>query len=183
MMLYYVLLHFWSARCAGNSPLALRMPSILFSVTAVPAIYWLGRRLFNQNVGLVAAFILAGNATAVDYAQIVRSYSLLILLVVASLFFFVKLVAIPKARATDAWPYIIASVLAVYAHLHATFTLIAHALSASFPERRALAHSDRVGRDSRIPAVLPPLRCDLRQLSRRSSIGRCGYAAGKRWRR
>jgi mannosyltransferase len=131
MMLYYVLLHFWSL-VAGNSPLALRMPSILFSVTAVPAIYWLGRRLFNQNVGLVAAFILAGNATAVDYAQIVRSYSLVILLVIASSFFFVRLVALPKAKANDAWPYIIASIVAVYTHLHAVFTLITHALSASF---------------------------------------------------
>jgi uncharacterized membrane protein len=41
MVLYYVLLHFWSA-VAGNSPLALRMLSILFSVAAVPAIYFLG---------------------------------------------------------------------------------------------------------------------------------------------
>jgi mannosyltransferase len=130
MMLYYVLLHFWSL-VAGNSPLALRMPSILFSVAAVPAIYLLGRRLFNQSVGLIAAFILAGNATAVDYAQIVRSYSLVILLVIASSFFFVKLVALPKAKANDAWPYILASALAVYTHLHATFTLIAHGLSAS----------------------------------------------------
>src|SRR4029077_921479 len=118
MMLYYVLLHFWSV-IAGNSPLALRMPSILFSVAAVPAIYLLGRRLFNQSVGFIAALLLAGNATAIDYAQIIRSYSLVILLVVASSFFFVKLVALPKARARDAWPYIIASVLAVYAHLHA----------------------------------------------------------------
>ena len=131
MMLYYVLLHFWSVM-AGNSPLALRMPSIVFSVAAVPAIYLLGRRLFSQSVGLIAAFILAGNATAVEYAQIIRSYSLVILLVVASSFFFVRLVALPKARVRDAWPYIVASVLAVYTHLHAAFTLIAHGFSAFF---------------------------------------------------
>ena len=131
MLLYYVVLHFWSAVC-GNSPLALRMPSILFSVAAVPAIYLLGCRLFNQSVGLTAAFILAGNATAVEYAQIIRSYSLVILLVIASSIYFVKLVSLPKARVADAWPHIIASILAVYTHLHAAFTLIAHALSACF---------------------------------------------------
>jgi len=108
------------------------MLSILFSVGAIPAIYILGCRLFNQSVGLTAAFLLAANATAVDYAQIIRSYSLMILLVIASSFYFVKLVALPKARTWDAWRYIIASVLAIYTHLHATFTLIAHALSACF---------------------------------------------------
>jgi hypothetical protein len=128
MIFYYVLLHFWIG-IAGNIPLALRTLSILFSVAAVPTIYLLGRRLFNQNVGLTAAFLLAANATAVEYAQIVRSYSLVILLVTASSLFFVKLLELPKAR--TAWPYIIASVLAVYAHLHAIFTLIAHAVSAS----------------------------------------------------
>jgi mannosyltransferase len=153
MVLYYVLLHFWSA-IAGNSPLALRMLSILFSVAAVPAIYLLGRRLFNPSVGLTAAFLLATNATAVDYAQIIRSYSLVILLVVASSFFFVKLIVLPKAKATDSWPYIIASTLAVYTHMHATFTLIAHALSACFrraaPWRTLIASGVIVGL-----AVLP----------------------------
>jgi len=131
MSLYYVLLHFWSA-IAGNSPLALRILSILFSVAAVPTIYLLGCRLFNQSVGLTAAFLLAANATAVDYAQIIRSYSLVILLVIASSFFFVKLIALSKARSMDAWPYVIASILAIYTHMHGTFTLIAHALSACF---------------------------------------------------
>jgi hypothetical protein len=131
MSFYYVLLHFWSA-LAGNSPLALRMLSILFSVAAVAAIYLLGCRLFNQSVGLTAAFLLAANATAVEYAQIIRCYSLIILLVIASSFFFVKLIAFPRARAIAAWPYVIVSILAVYTHLHATVVLIAHALSACF---------------------------------------------------
>ena len=135
MGLYYVLLHFWSA-VAGNRPLALRVLSILFSIATVPAIYLLGCRLFNSSVGLTAAFLLTTNATAVDFAQVIKSYSLEILLVVASSFSFVKLIALPKAKVTDSWPYIISSTLAVYAHMHATFTLIAHALSACF--RRAV---------------------------------------------
>ncbi len=133
MVLYYVLLHFWSAMF-GNSPLALRMLSILFSVAAVPAIYFLGCRLFSPSVGLMAAFLLATSATAVDYAQIIRSYSLVILLVIASSFFFVKLIALPRANTRDSWPYVIASTLVVYTHMHATFTLIAHAVSACFRE-------------------------------------------------
>jgi len=161
MSFYYVLLHFWSA-IAGDSPLALRMLSILFSVAAVPAIYLLGCRLFNQSVGLTAAFLLAANATAVDYAQIIRSYSLVILLVIASSFFFVKLIALSKAGA--AWPYVIASILAVYTHLHATVVLIAHALSACFRNavrwRTLIASGVVVGL-----AVAATLHGDLRQLS------------------
>lgn len=153
MGFYYALLHFWRA-IAGSSPLALRTLSILFSVATVPAIYLLGRRLFNSGVGLSAAFLLASNATAVDFAQVIKSYSLLILLVVACSFFFVKLIALPKAKITDSWPYIISSALAVYAHMHATFALIAHALSACFrrpvPWRALIASGVIVGL-----AVLP----------------------------
>jgi Dolichyl-phosphate-mannose-protein mannosyltransferase len=129
MGLYYVLLHFWSA-IAGNRPLALRVLSILCSVATVPAIYLLGCRLFNSGVGLTAAFLLATNATAVDFAQTIRSYSLVILLAVASSISFVKLMELPKAKIMDSWPYIISSTLAVYTHMHATFILIAHAFSA-----------------------------------------------------
>ncbi len=135
MGFYYLLLHFWSA-IAGNSPLALRMLSILFSIATLPAIYLLGGRLFNSRVAVTATLLLATNATAVDFAQSMRSYSLVILLVVASSFYFVKLSALPGTRLKDSWPYIIASTLAVYAHMHAIFTLIAHALSACL--RRAV---------------------------------------------
>jgi len=131
MGLYYLLLHFWSA-IAGTSPLALRIPSIVFSVAAVPAIYWLGQRLFNHSTAIAAAFLLATNATAVDYAQIIRSYSLVILLVIVSSFFFVGLMSNPKAETGNAWRYIVASTLAVYAHMHAVFTLVAQLVSARF---------------------------------------------------
>jgi hypothetical protein len=131
MGLYYVLLHFW-IEIAGNSPLALRMLSIVLSAAAVPTIYFLGCRLFRQSTGTIAAFLLAANATAIDFAQVIRSYSLTILLVIVSSFFFVRLIVDSNRKSKDLWLYIVASTLAVYAHLHAAFELVAQAVSACF---------------------------------------------------
>jgi mannosyltransferase len=128
MGFYYLLLHFW-VRVVGSTPFALRTSSILFSVATVPAIYLLGCRLFNRPTGVGAAFILAANATAVEYAQQIKSYSLVILLVTVSSFLFVGLIEQPQAKVRNYWLFAVSGGLAVYAHMHAAFTLIAHAVS------------------------------------------------------
>ena len=111
------------------------------------------------------AFLLAINSTAVDYAQIIRSYSLVILLVIASSFFFVKLIAHPKEKATDSWPYVIASTLAVYSQYARRLHVDRSCVVGVFPERRKVANSDRLGRTrgTRGAASVPG---DLRQLPR-----------------
>jgi mannosyltransferase len=131
MGFYYLVLNLW-VKIAGESPLALRMLSIVFSVAAVPAIYFLADALFGRATGAAAALILAANATAAEYAQTVRSYSLAVLLIIASSFYFVRLIGQVPAKRGDSWRYAATGALAVYAHMHAAFTLAAHALSACF---------------------------------------------------
>ena len=131
MSLYYVSLHPW-AKIAGESPFALRMLSIAFSVASVPAIYLLANALFGRQTGTFSALILAANATAVEYAQAIRAYSLVILLVIGSSFFFVRLMESTKTSRDDRWRYTATAALAVYAHMHAVFALAAHAASACF---------------------------------------------------
>lgn len=56
--LYFVFLHYWMM-IFGSSESAVRFLSALFGVLAIPVIYLVGRQLFNEEVGLLSAFILA----------------------------------------------------------------------------------------------------------------------------
>ena len=80
--LYFLLLHFW--RLGGESPSYLRLFSVLMGVLTIPAVFFLGRLLFERRAGLVAAFLLSLAPLHVEYSQIVRNYSLFILLTVLS---------------------------------------------------------------------------------------------------
>ena len=73
--LYYVLLHFWL--WFGDSAAHVRMLSALFGTLAIPVIFLVGRRLFGNGVGLIAAFILAISPFHVRFAQEARMYTLL----------------------------------------------------------------------------------------------------------
>ena len=59
MSLYYLLLHPWLY--FGNSEAFVRGLSVVFALLTVPAIYFLGRRLFDSRAGLIAAALLSVN--------------------------------------------------------------------------------------------------------------------------
>lgn len=122
MVLYYLLLRGWMH--LGNSVAFIRGLSVLPAVAAVPAIYALGKRLFGTSVALTAALLLALNAYLVRYAQETRSYSLVVLLVILSSYFFVS--AIESGRRRDWNWYVALSALAVYAHFYAVLAMVAH---------------------------------------------------------
>jgi mannosyltransferase len=66
----------WPINVVSDSSIALRYPSVLAFAATVPAVWLVGRRLFNPTVGLVAGLLLALNAFALQYAQEARSYAL-----------------------------------------------------------------------------------------------------------
>jgi uncharacterized membrane protein len=112
MSLYYLALRLWMH--FGSSPAFVRSLSVIFSLGAVAAIYFLGRRLFNSTVGLIASVLLAFNAWEIRYAQEARSYTLMVLLCTLSTLFFVRYVESSLSR--DRKLYIALITLAVYAN-------------------------------------------------------------------
>lgn len=72
--LYYVFVHYTMA-FLGRSEAAIRLPSALFSILNVALLYWLGRKLFNRQVGLLAAALLAVSPLDIWYAQEARMYA------------------------------------------------------------------------------------------------------------
>lgn len=85
--LYFLLLRPW-LWVMGHSEYALRFPSALAGVLALPLIYVWGRKLFGVQVGILAMALLAWNPYHLWYSQEVRMYSLLVMLIMAALWVF-----------------------------------------------------------------------------------------------
>ena len=126
--LHYWILHAW-VRVFGHAEWSVRLPSALAGVGAVGVLYFLTRRLFGVGAALVAALLLAVAPYQIQYAQEARSYSLMVLTSLLSCWLFVRLLDTnpPKPRLEAA--YVLASAAALYSHLYAIFTLVAHALT------------------------------------------------------
>ena len=125
MSLYYVLLRAWLH--FGFSPFFIRSFSVLASLATLPAIFWLGCKLFDRCVGLIAVALMSCNAYSIRYAQEARSYSLFLLLATLSSGFFVGCLRAPSPD--NRRGYALASVLAVYAHFYALLVVAAQWVS------------------------------------------------------
>lgn len=59
----------------GASEITARIPSILFGSLSIPLIYFLAKKLFNRNVGIIAAFLGAFSLYAIIWSRIARNYA------------------------------------------------------------------------------------------------------------
>ncbi|HWY19748.1 MAG TPA: glycosyltransferase family 39 protein [Candidatus Acidoferrum sp.] len=126
MSLYYVLLRGW-LHLSANSPFFIRSLSVVASLATLPAIFWLSCKLFDRRVGLIAVALLSCNTYSIRYAQEARSYSWFVLLATLSSGFLVAYLREPSRR--NQRGYVLASVLAVYAHLYALLLVAAQWVS------------------------------------------------------
>ena len=82
--LYFVAVRFW-VQMFGDSIAVTRSLSAVFSVLALPCMYWLCLELFNSSVtAWLAVAILAVSPFQIVYAQEARPYSLFVMLVLLS---------------------------------------------------------------------------------------------------
>ncbi len=72
--LYYPLLAFWMMFSSNDA--WLRGLSVIFALGSVFLMYQLGRLLFNENTGLVAALMLTLSPLFINHAQEIRQYTL-----------------------------------------------------------------------------------------------------------
>lgn len=154
MVLYYLCLRAW--RYIGEEEASLRALSVVFGVVSIPALYVLGKHLFNETAGLISCGLLAFNAFHVRYSQEARSYSLLTLLLVLSTYFFVRATESPHTR--KLWLlYVTFSALAVYAHAFAIFVLAAQVLSLGLTRLRHLGLTNALKWFGLLASLIAPL--------------------------
>lgn len=109
--LYYLLMNIFTS-IFGTSDLALRFPSVIFSTLTIPAIYFLGKELFNWKTGIIASSLFTIYPYAINYAQEAKQYSLLWLLMILSFLFLYRF--IEKRRKLDKILYIICISASIY---------------------------------------------------------------------
>ncbi|WP_339106046.1 glycosyltransferase family 39 protein [Haloterrigena salinisoli] len=124
---YYLLLSGWSA-LFGTSELATRLLSALVGIATVVVLYGVGRRLFDREVGAIAAVLVAVSPFHVWYSQEVRMYNLLALLTALSLYWFVRIQAersTDESGVRDDIGYVVSTILLGYTHVFGLFAILA----------------------------------------------------------
>ncbi|MFW6110226.1 MAG: glycosyltransferase family 39 protein [Patescibacteria group bacterium] len=110
---YYFILHFWIGLFGWSEP-ALRLLSILFTILACVVIYFLGKKMFSNQVGLVSAVLLFLVPPVFYYSFEVRMYTLFIFLAVLSFYFLIS----------EKWLlFILTSLAGLYTHNFMLFSL------------------------------------------------------------
>jgi hypothetical protein len=124
MALYYGVMFVW-ARLVGvdADELWMRLPSVLFGVAGLWALYRLGTRLDGQVTGLVAAGFAAVNAYHVEMSQEARAYTMWALLATLS---WDALIDALDTGGRRAWlRYVAWTTVAFYTHLFTLFVIVA----------------------------------------------------------
>jgi mannosyltransferase len=133
MALYYLLLRGWVR--FGDGEAWVRSFSAVCGILTVAAIYVLAKRIHGERVAWIAALLAATNACLVQFSQEARSYSMLMLLVVLSYYFFLR--AIEEKSLWTAAAYVLISACALYTHFFAALTVCAQVASLLwFPTRQ-----------------------------------------------
>ena len=92
---YYWLLKLWRG-LLGETEFGLRSFSAFASILSVAFAFALGRTLYGRMAGLVTAALVALNTFSIYYAQEARMYTLLALLSAASMWVFIRLLAVTR---------------------------------------------------------------------------------------
>ena len=104
----------------GDSEWALRLPSAFAGWLCIPAIYLLGKRLYSEREGIIAALFLAVFWAPIYYSQEARAYSMLILLSILTTYFWWGVMLGLRYRrelpTREAVLYVICALLCAYVH-------------------------------------------------------------------
>jgi hypothetical protein len=124
--LYYLLAKLSTVVAGARSATAMRVPSALAFVVSVPVGYLALRRLVGWRGALAAAAIVAVNPNLVGFATDARSYALLVLTGLLSVWGFAAVIERPSWRRYAAWA--LASVACVWTHYFGAFLVAGEVL-------------------------------------------------------
>ena len=98
-----------TVRIFGTSEFAVRLPSLIAGVALVPAMYWVGKVVFNRRTGWIAAVLATIAPFCVWYSQEARMYSQFMLF--AALAIGAQVLAVRRGRWYDWALYAVSTAL------------------------------------------------------------------------
>lgn len=124
--LYFLMVQCW-AKWFGSSIAAMRSLSVLISLFAFPAMYWLCWELFaSPIVSWFAVALLSVSPIYIRYAQEARQYSLWIVIILLSS---AALVQAIRHQTASSWSiYAIAVIAGLYCHLLSSLVFLGHGI-------------------------------------------------------
>lgn len=127
--LYYFLLHFWEQIL--GSDWGLRFLSVVFGLVTIPLLYWVGQRIFNADVALLAALAGALSPHHIVVSRTVRMYTILPMISLLAMYFVYRFVTTPAGTARTWsrhmawWGIVFSFVLLLYTHNAGAFLVLA----------------------------------------------------------
>ncbi|MGW6138423.1 glycosyltransferase family 39 protein [Streptomyces sp. NPDC055140] len=131
---YYLLMHLWVS-FFGDSVISMRLPSVFAASGAASVLSLIGKRLFGSRAGMLAGILFALVPAVSRYAQEVRSYALVILLVALATLLLLRV--LDRPRSTWRWgAYAFTLVGLGLLHVIALSVVAAHACMLAAHARR-----------------------------------------------
>ncbi len=122
--LYFVLLKLWTV--FGHGEAVLRVPSVLFSATLAPLVWWIGHHVIDRDGALIAALLMLLHPFALEYAQEARGYALAAALAALASLCLIRMLRHPSPA--RGFSYAMVAGLLVWTQLHAAAMLAVHAV-------------------------------------------------------
>jgi uncharacterized membrane protein len=122
---YFIIMHSWM-KLFGTGEFAVRFPSVVFGVMSIYIMFLLGKRLFNEKVGLLGSYLFAVSTINIYYSQWAKPYSLAVLFVLLSFLFLSE--ALEKNTPLLWVSYISFTLLALFSHATTLPILMSQAL-------------------------------------------------------
>lgn len=121
-----VLLGAVSIQIFGTSDAALRIIPALAGSLSLVAMFFVGRELFDDRVGLLATLFLAVSGFHIYHSQDFRYYAIQLLFMLLSYLFFAR--AMRDNRNINWFLVVVFNVLAYYSHIYAVFLFVGQGL-------------------------------------------------------
>ena len=106
----------WYVSLVGENEFLLKLPFVFMGIASIPITYLIGKKWFNQNVGLLASVFIATTQYTLTYSVIIRPYISGLFLTLLMVYFWTNLIE-GKAFKWKNWlGYVLFSVLSAYNH-------------------------------------------------------------------
>jgi len=119
---YFIILKLWVG-LFGSGEFVARLPSVIFGIASIFFIYKVAKSLFDQNVGMLSAFIFSISPFQIYYSRELRNYSLFLLLALFSMFVFIK--TLDRGKSILYSLYVLINILLVYTHPFGLYIILA----------------------------------------------------------